>query len=66
MTLRNHQMRLNPNKCVFGVIGGKCVGFLVNKRGIEANSDKIKAILDMKSPPSVKEVQIYERSRRVF
>ncbi|XP_057517925.1 uncharacterized protein LOC130798845 [Amaranthus tricolor] len=56
-TLRRHQMRLNPDKCVFGVTGGKCLGFLVDKRGIEANPDKIKAIQDMKSPRSVKEVQ---------
>ncbi|XP_057517940.1 uncharacterized protein LOC130798860 [Amaranthus tricolor] len=56
-TLRKHQMRLNPEKCVFGVTGGKCLGFLVDERGIEANPDKIKAIQDMKSPRSVKEVQ---------
>jgi ribonuclease HI len=36
---------------------GKCFGFLVDERGIEANPDKIKAIMDMKSPSSVKEVQ---------
>ena len=56
-TLRRHQMRLNPNKCVFGVTGEKCLGFLVDERGIEANPDKIWAIQDMKSPTSVKEVQ---------
>ena len=42
---------------VFGFFGGKCLGFLVDERGIEANPDKIRAILDMKSPTSVKEVQ---------
>ena len=57
MTLRNHQMRLNSDKCVFGVTVGKCLGFLVEERGIEANPDKIKAIVAMKSPKSVKEVQ---------
>ncbi|XP_057518009.1 uncharacterized protein LOC130798929 [Amaranthus tricolor] len=56
-TLRKHQMRLNPEKCVFGVTGGKCLGFLVDERGIEANPDKIQAIRDMKSAGSVKEVQ---------
>ena len=56
-TLRRHQMRLNPDKCVFGVTGWKCLGFLVDERGIEANSDKIRAIQDMKSLTSVKEVQ---------
>ena len=57
MTLRNHQIRLNPDKCVFGVTGGKCLGFLVDERRIEANPDKIKPILAMKFPKSVKEVQ---------
>ncbi|XP_057517953.1 uncharacterized protein LOC130798872 [Amaranthus tricolor] len=56
-TLRKHQMKLNPDKCVFGVTGGKCLGFLVDERGIEANPDKIQAIQNMRSPTSVKEVQ---------
>ena len=56
-TLKKKIMRLNPEKCVFGVAGGKCLGFLVDVRSIEANPDKIQAILDMQSPKSVKEVQ---------
>lgn len=57
MTLRFHVMRFNPEKCVFGVTGAKCLGFLVDERGIEANHDKIQSNLDMQSPKSVKEVQ---------
>ena len=57
ITLQEHQMRLNPDKCVFGVTRGKCLGFLMDERGIEANPDKILAIKDMKSPTSVKEAQ---------
>ena len=57
ITLREHEMRLNPDKCVFGATGGKCLGFLVNERGIEANPDKIRAIQDMKSPTTIKKVQ---------
>ena len=56
-TLLANGMRLNLEKCVFRVTGGKCLGFLVDKRGIEANPDKIQAILAMKSPRTVKEVQ---------
>nr|KYP64788.1 Transposon Ty3-G Gag-Pol polyprotein [Cajanus cajan] len=55
--LRRHQMRLNPEKCVFGVSGGKFLGFMLSNRGIEANLDKCQAILDMKSPATLKEVQ---------
>ena len=48
--LRRHQMKLNPSKCAFGVSSGKFLGFMVSQRGIEANLDKIQAILDMKLP----------------
>ena len=50
-------MMLNPAKCAFGVGSGKFLGLMVSKRGIEANPDKIKAILDMEAPTSLKEVQ---------
>ena len=49
-------MRLKPAKCVFGVSSGKFLGFMVSQRGIKANPKKVKAILDMTSPRSVKEV----------
>ena len=48
---------LNPKKCVFGVESGKFLGFLIDQRGIEANPEKIQAVIDMKSPRTVKEVQ---------
>ena len=56
-TLRQYNMKLNPNKCAFGVSSGKFLGFMVSHRRIEANPDKIQAILDMKPPQNVKEVQ---------
>ena len=55
-TLRRYNMKLNPNKCAFGVALGKFLGFMVSHRGIEENPKKIKAILDMKHPQSIKEV----------
>ena len=54
--LRNYNMKLNPDKRAFGVSAGKFLGFIVNHRGIEANPDKIKAVLDMPSPSCIKEV----------
>ena len=56
-TFRRYNMKLNPSKCAFGVALGKFLGFVVSHRGIEENSEKIKAILDMKPPQSIKEVQ---------
>ena len=55
-TLRQYNMKLNPSKCAFGVLSGKFLGFMVSHRRIEANPDKIQAILDMKPPQNVKEV----------
>ena len=55
--LRECNMKLNPAKCAFGVSAGKFLGFIVNNRGIEANPDKIKVMLDMPPPLNIKEVQ---------
>ena len=56
-TLRSYNMKLNPGKCAFGVTAGKFFGFMVSQRGIEANPDKIRAIMEMAPPRNVKEVQ---------
>ena len=56
-TLKQYQMKLNPGKCVFGVASGKFLGFMVSQRGIEANPEKVQAIINMASPKTVKEVQ---------
>ena len=56
-TLRKYQMKLNPSKCAFGVSFGKFLGFMVSQRGIEANLDKIRAILEMQPPRNIKETQ---------
>jgi len=53
------QVKLNSEKCTFGVASGKFLGYLVTQRGIEANLDQISAILYMKSSTYVKEVQIF-------
>ena len=55
--LREYNMKLNPAMCAFGVSAGKFLGFIVNNRGIEANPDKIKVVLDMPPPSGIKEVQ---------
>ena len=56
-TLHSYNMKLNPGKCAFGVMAGKFLGFMVSQRGIEANPDKIRAIMEMAPPRNVKEVQ---------
>ena len=50
-------MRLNASKCSFGVSSGKFLGYMVTHRGIEVNSDQIKAISDLQPPQNPKEIQ---------
>ena len=55
--LRSYNMKLNPSKCMFGVTVGKFLGFMVSQRGIEVNSEKVRAILELEPPRTVKAVQ---------
>ena len=55
--LGRYNMKLKPNKCKFAVTAGKFLGYIVNHRGIEANPDKIRALLGMQSPRRIKEIQ---------
>uniref|UniRef100_A0A2N9HMM7 Uncharacterized protein n=1 Tax=Fagus sylvatica TaxID=28930 RepID=A0A2N9HMM7_FAGSY len=56
-TLRGHHLKLNASKCAFGVGSAKFLGFVVTQRGIEANPDQISAILKLRPPKTVREVQ---------
>jgi hypothetical protein len=55
--LRQHGVKLNPEKCVFGVPRGMLLGFVVSECGIEANPEKISAIMDMGPIKNLKGVQ---------
>jgi hypothetical protein len=55
--LRATHTKLNLDKCVFGVSVEKLLGFLVSHRGIEGNSEKIKAIEAMRPPTRIKDIQ---------
>uniref|UniRef100_A0A2N9G3H6 Uncharacterized protein n=1 Tax=Fagus sylvatica TaxID=28930 RepID=A0A2N9G3H6_FAGSY len=48
--LKKYQLRLNPNKCAFGVTSGKLLGFIVSGRGIEIDPAKVQAIRSMPAP----------------
>ena len=54
--LRENGIKLNPEKCVFGVPRGMLVGFIVFEHGIEANPEKISAITRMGPIQNVKGV----------
>jgi hypothetical protein len=55
--LRAANLKLNPEKCIFGIHKRRVLGCLVLKKGIEASPDKIKALIEMQYPNLVKDVQ---------
>jgi hypothetical protein len=55
--LDKYSIKLNPTKCSFGVPTGQLLGYLISERGIEANPDKIRALLTMEQPKKLKHVQ---------
>jgi hypothetical protein len=55
--LARYKLKLNPTKCSFGVPAGQLLGFLISARGIEANLEKIQAILTMVKPTKLYEIQ---------
>jgi hypothetical protein len=55
--LRQVGLKLNPEKCVFGVTKGKILGCLISAKRIEANPDKIRAIREMEEPKTKKDIQ---------
>jgi hypothetical protein len=55
--MRRAGLKLNPEKCVFGVTKGKILGCLISAKRIEANPDKIRAIREMEEPKTKKDIQ---------
>jgi hypothetical protein len=55
--LRAKNIKLNPEKCVFGVPRGMLLGFIVSECGIKANPEKIAAITKMGPIRDLKGVQ---------
>jgi hypothetical protein len=55
--MRRNGLKLNPEKCIFGIRKGQLLGCMVSKQGIQANPQKIEALGRMQPPSSRKEVQ---------
>lgn len=56
-TLTKYQLKLNPNKCTFGVHSRKFLCFMMTEREIEANPEKIEPLINMVEPRCIKDVQ---------
>ncbi|KAK4397280.1 Transposon Tf2-12 polyprotein [Sesamum angolense] len=55
--MRAYGMKMNLAKCTFGVQRGRFLGYMVSERGIKSNLEKIEAIMQLKSPKTLKDVQ---------
>ncbi|GAA0169557.1 hypothetical protein LIER_24011 [Lithospermum erythrorhizon] len=55
--LRESRLKLKQEKCSFGIVSGKFLGYMISEKGIELNPDKIQALLMMKPPNNYKDVQ---------
>jgi hypothetical protein len=55
--LHKFKMMLNPKKCVFCILSGKLLGYMVSSRGIDANPKKVEAIEILQPPRTRKEIQ---------
>ena len=58
---REHNLRMNPSKCAFGVSFGKFLGFLVRHKGIDLDPIKAKAITNLSPSTTLKELGSFVR-----
>ena len=56
--LWQHKLRLNAEKCTFGMGAGKFLGYLITNQGIEVKPDQIEAMNRLRLPSNPKEVQV--------
>ncbi|KAH9300724.1 hypothetical protein KI387_012307 [Taxus chinensis] len=59
--LIEYGVTLNPEKCVFGVTGGKLLGYIISSRGIDVDPTKIKAVLEMVPPSDESGIRVISR-----
>jgi hypothetical protein len=56
-TGKKFKLKLNPDKCTFGVPSGKLLGYMVSRRDIGPNREKVSSITKMKPPQILNDVQ---------
>ena len=57
--VKKFQLKLNLEKCTFGATSRKLLGFVVSKKGIKIDSDKVRAIQDLPPPRTQKKVRSF-------
>jgi hypothetical protein len=56
MALNKYQWKLNPKKCIFGVLSGILLGNVISRDGICPNPTKVKVVLDMQPLKNIKDI----------
>jgi hypothetical protein len=51
------QWKLNPKKCIFGVLSSILLSNIVSREGIRPNLEKLKAVMKMNPPKCIKDIQ---------
>lgn len=57
--LQDANLRINKNKCIFGVSNMEFLGYKISKKGVKPLKSKIEAISKMRPPTNIKELQIF-------
>ena len=57
--IRENGMKINKKKCLFRVPSVEYLGFIIDGKGIHKTKEKIKAVMDAKTPTNVKELQSF-------
>ena len=55
--IRQFRSRLNPKKCTFGVTSRKLLGYMVSEKGIKADPNKIRVVLEMPASRIEREIR---------
>ena len=58
--LEKYKVCINPKKCVFGVKSSKFLGYIVSRRGIEVDPTKVKDIMEMPPPTTLKQLRSFQ------
>ena len=56
---RDHNIKINPEKCFLAVSEGPCLGFIISGDSIRPSTVKAQAIVDMPEPTSVNEIRVF-------
>lgn len=59
LVLRNRNVQLNDQKCIYGVSEMKFLGHILSRNGIRADTDKLEAVRKFREPSSKEEVRSF-------